>query len=404
MYKILKRLFQFLLSLQIGIILYLNYSLYYQPQFHQTNGTYYNQSVYQQLKHLQQALKNGAGDDMQQLFPEGFLFIHALYGLSWVNFIAHLPTSSTPYQEGIIALNEVNQTLTSAKAKQIFDPNLPLAYGAFYTGWTNYVLGKALSVQAITERKAGDIARFQSTCEKITNALTHSPSPYLETYKGQAWPADMLLGIASLQLHDQLFAPKYKTIITIWLDRVKQRLAEQTGLIPHSVYAQNGSVKESPRGSSQSLMLHFLYDIDREFALAQFELFKTHFLDWRLGLEAIREYPKGQYGSGDVDSGPVLWGIGGAACIVGQRTMAKYGDWDRYTRIRNCLEGIGFPLTNQSGKKYVFGQMPMADAFICWSNSIEQQPNQAKANGYWQWTFQLLSIMLIMMLLCLFYL
>src|SRR5215217_9466856 len=40
--------------------------------------------VRRQLTFLRSALDGGAGDDAQRLFPEGYFFLHALYGLSWV--------------------------------------------------------------------------------------------------------------------------------------------------------------------------------------------------------------------------------------------------------------------------------------------------------------------------------
>jgi hypothetical protein len=40
-------------------------------------------NVVPQLTFIGAALRDGAGQRMQRLFPEGFVFSHALYGLAW---------------------------------------------------------------------------------------------------------------------------------------------------------------------------------------------------------------------------------------------------------------------------------------------------------------------------------
>ena len=47
--------------------------------------------AYAELRYLKHALENGAGEEMQRLFPEGDFFTHVLYGLSWVNVGLQLP-------------------------------------------------------------------------------------------------------------------------------------------------------------------------------------------------------------------------------------------------------------------------------------------------------------------------
>lgn len=143
-------------------------------------------------------------------------------------------------------------------------------------------------------------------------------------------------------------------------------------------------------------------EIDEEFAVEQFQKYKTHFLDWRWGMPGIREYPKGSTGHGDVDSGPVIFEIGGAASIVGQRTMGAYGDWLHYKGLGNCIEAFGVGNKSNEGKQYLFGQLPMADAFIAWSNSIEKSEITLNQKEYWRLKTQLLSLFVVLMLVWLF--
>ncbi|MFZ2901043.1 MAG: hypothetical protein WA004_20600 [Saprospiraceae bacterium] len=372
---------------------YLNYSLYYQPRFQS-----YNADVYHQLKFLQAQLDDGAGDRMQNIYPEGFIFINCLYGLSWCEMIANLGESSGIYQEGLGEVSRAYREVSSPKAKLGFSNSVSPPYGVFYTGWTNYLLGRKLLATPPHSRTEEEVQVFKAHCLQISKALAESESPFLESYHGMAWPADMVIAISSLALHDRLFPPLFQSELQGWTTKVKGLLDPATGLIPHAVAPKSGATLEGARGSSQSLMLCFLKDIDEDFARQQFQLYTEYFLEKRFGLPGISEYPEGQSGRGDIDSGPVLLGIGGAASIAGQRAMGINGRWDAYEALRNSIQGFGLGLTLHAKKRYLFGKLPIADAFIAWSNSIENREGIARTDARWRTPFQLLSLAIVLMI------
>lgn len=393
----MKYLQKFLLIMCVAVLFYLNASLYYKPQFLMQENQVINKDVYNQLQFLKASLLNGSGEDMQSLFPEGFVFIYALYGLSWYELIDNLETESTLYNEGVEQIRYAFEQINSAQGKSTFDKNLPLKYGAFYKGWSNYLLGKLLEVQARKTRLQKEVDLFLSTCNEISEALKISNTSHLESYAGQVWPADVLMCIASLNVHDKIFTKNYEPEISQWLNEVKERL-DANGLIPHKADASSGYPLQNAKGNSQSLMLNFLFEIDREFAQQQFKIYETLFKESRFGLPGIRQYPKDVTGSGDIDSGPVILGIGGAASIVGQRVYALQKDWITYEGLRNSIESFGVGLTINSKKRYIFGQLPMADAFICWSNSIEKSGDQVKVDANWRIRFHLISLFILLII------
>ncbi len=193
-------------------------------------------------------------------------------------------------------------------------------------------------------------------------------TPYPESYQGASWPADAVMCIASLAIHDRIFKPLYGDVIKLWLERVRRKV-DSIGLIPHSVEATTGIPLEHARGSSQCLILSFLRDIDRGFAREQFDIFKEKFPDKCFGLYGVREYPKGVSGAGDIDSGPVIFQIGAAASIVGMRTLNTYSEKKHAASLRNSIEAFGFPMHRSGAKMYLLGQLPMADVFIAWAHS-----------------------------------
>ncbi|AFM03111.1 hypothetical protein Fleli_0647 [Bernardetia litoralis DSM 6794] len=407
-------LFSFII---IFILLFFNYSLYYNPTFIENENGIYNEELYYQLQFLKEELHNKqAGKKMQSVFPEGFMFINSLYVLSWINFLEEIKPNSKLYKEGTKEINWTTKQIYSKEAKSIFDNSLPLEYGAFYSAWSNYTLGKKI----LLEHKKGissdsnQINLFKEKCNQISLATQNSVSPYLETYRNQTWAADMVVCIASLNLYKEIFENKqtidiknkiaeYDKITKKWIKKVKTRLDSITGLIPHSCEESQGFTDETARGSSQSLTLNFLPKIDSVFAKSQYKIYKELFVEEHFGLNGIREYPKNTEGDGDIDSGLIVLGIGGASSIVGQRAAAQNNDWLLYHELRNCIETFGATYTYKRKKKYIFGQLVMVDAFAVWSNSVEHSDSYDKMNKNWRKKVHIFSILIIVVLFFLNY-
>jgi len=375
--------------------------LFYKPKFKQIEGVSYNYSVVAQLNFLKGEMQNNAALDMQNIYPEGFVFLNALYGLSWINAVEDLPKNSRLYKEGLQEATWAYNQINSGDGKRVFEQNLPLEYGAFYSGWSNYLLGSLLAMDGENIETEKYQQQFKKKCDQIAEAISKSETPYLETYGGLAWPADVVIAVASLNLHDKAFDEKYSEEISNWIQKVKLNVDPETGLVPQAADYKSGKSIEGARGSSQSLMLLFFHEMDAEFAEQQYQVYENLFLTRRFGLPAVREYPKGTVGYGDIDSGPVILGIGGAASIVGQRTFGVFGNYKAYVGLRNTIEGFGLGLTFSKKKQYLFGILPMADAFIAWSNSFEKEP--FKAHMSWRIVFPLISIFLLAAMVFLYY-
>ena len=398
MKKFFKLTFTAFLLLFFGYIVYLNIALYYKPSFTQVERSTINTDFLHQLQFLEKEMHNGAADEMQNTYPEGFVFMHSLYGLSWAELAGRLHKEDTLRKTAIEEINYSILEISSPKGTAVFPNELPLPYGAFYNGWLNYLRGKYLALQNDDERDGGIAADFKAGCKRIAAALDSSDTPYLESYYGMAWPADNMLCIASLALHDKIFKREYKERIDAWIEKAEKR-TDALGLIPHSCFALTGKVREPARGSSQSLMLNFLIEIDPAYAQKKFAIYKEHFIDHRFGLPGIREYPEGQGGNGDIDSGPVIFDIGGAASIVGQRTMQRYDEAITYIALRNSIEAFGMGDDEDEGKQYLFGALPVADAFIAWSNSVEASKEIVEATS-WLGKFHLYSALVLLVTSC----
>jgi hypothetical protein len=350
------------------VLIYLNLRLYYRPTVESVGEDLVNKDLLNEARSLRARMDQRVDIHMQQLYPEGYVFMNALYGLIWSEIAKTTTSNSEIHREALVEIQRAFDNLENDLGKAPFEKDLPIPYGAFYGGWKHYLLGAKLSVETLAKANASEVAMYMKHCDRVAAILQDTTVLYSPSYHGGIWPADFLLNVAVLAQHDQLFKPKYESHIKNWVSRVQKKL-DKYGLIPHHVKNVKGVVAESARGSSQSLMLIFLIDIDREFALQQYELYRALFQDVRVGIPVVLEYAQGSSGVGDVDSGPILLGAGASASIVGMRTMKVYNDRNNYLGLRNAVEAFGVSQSLFGKKEYLFGKMPMADAFIAWAHA-----------------------------------
>lgn len=357
-----------------------------------------------QLNFLEKELKeHHLGDRMQGIFPEGFVFTNALYGLSWCEYgMSDSATSikARALKEALFAYGQIN----SEKARSIFDPGLQPEHGIYYTGWNNYLLSKILLLDSNVVNKEAYKQLFSKQCELIAGALRNSGSPFLQSYENNSWPADMCVAMASLGNYDRLFTPKYGGLIAEWISNVKLKLDPNTQLVPHKVNAATGATIIGARGSSISLIIRLLAEIDSNFASEQYKAYRENFVATVLGLPSIQEYPKGQTGSGDIDSGPVIGGVGFAGTIVSIGTFSVAGDSVLADQQYKTIHAFGMSYKTADTKAYLFGQLPVADAFIAWGRSSGlNHENINPPSPFWRFKFHIISVVAITMVWLLYF-
>lgn len=205
----------------------------------------------------------------------------------------------------------------------------------------------------------------------------------------------MFVAMASLSNHDKIFKPKYKKVIDAWIQNITNKLDPLTHLIPHKVNSETGVSVQGARGCSLSLILRMLAEIDPKLAKEQYEIFREKFVSTTFGLPSLREYPKGQHGFGDIDSGPVILGVGFSGTIVMIGTFYKLDYGYLAERQYKTINAFGFGSVARDQKKYLFGKLPMADAFIAWGRAtgINYQ-NPANINDNWRMKFHGISLLL----------
>jgi hypothetical protein len=316
-----------------------------------------------QLAFLRERLEGGADTEAQALFPEGYYFLNVLYGLTWIELGRRGVEPDRAADEAAWALSRVE----SPAGRAPFDASAIPAYGVFYAGWTNWLRGGLLTLRD----DAGERARFEAGSRALAAAFDASPSPFLTAYPGQAWPCDSTVAIASLRLAGTVTqTAEFAPTVDRWVTRARGLLDPATGLLPHYVDPVTGALVDGARGTSQAIIQRFLVDVDPVFAREQYPRFRDGFLDRPLWLgPAIREYPHGVDGAGDVDSGPLIRGISLSTTVVALGAAQAHGDHSLAAALAGFGEFAGIPLTTFHTKRYALGLVPIGDAFLAWSKT-----------------------------------
>ncbi len=303
---------------------------------------------------------------MQTLFPEGFVFTHALVGLSWAR-VAAMDVPDALREHALERARLASDALASEAGRAPFPADQTPRYGAFHAGWSAYLLGQIIAADPPQRRGRADVAAFRSACRRLGEAFDAEPTPFPPSYPGAAWPADATVGVAALALHDRLFPPRYGPTIARWVRGARARLDPETSLVPHAADAETGAPQGGARGESQALMLRFLPEIDTAFARDQYARYRVRFVATRLGLPVVLGYPAGFHGTPDIDSGPLLLGVGLPATVVGLGAARANGDAVLAEPLDRELEALGLPLAWGSRRVYGFGAVPVGEAFLVWA-------------------------------------
>jgi hypothetical protein len=354
-----------------------------------------------QLAYLRGRLDDGSAREMQQLFPEGYFFSYALYGLAWVD--VGLQTTDPAIQNQ--ALTEARWALTfldSPEGAAVFPAGLNPPYGMFYQAWRAYLLTGIVLLQPAGGQNPAELSRLLEQCQLLADVLTHSPTPFVASYTNQAWPVDTFPAVVALRGCDEITGqPTFAPVIEQWLEQVLAHLDPQWQLVPHRTQADSAEMVDGVRATSQTLILRFLQELDPEVAQEHYARFRQEFVVTRLNIPGVKEFPTGRERPGDVDSGPLLLGVSLSATAVMMGTARVYGDTHLLTILGQAGEALALPLHWGGQKSYGLGLLPIGDAFAVWSKGAVSWFGAQPAGVYlpilppnWRLTFHLLTLVL----------
>ncbi len=331
----------------------------------------------QQVLALLEVLKSGMHNDvparMQRLFPEGEAFTYALYGLANCNVSAR-----GTVDERAAALYEAEWSLAQLESDRVkgrFPALLPPGHGIFHAGWSALLQGHIIAAKGVGNVDPAVLFAYTERCDTLMATFSGASASFPPSYNDMAWPADGVVALAAVALHDRLLPAKHQDALAAWVERVSASRPANEG-IAHAWDPRTNTAQRSMRGSSMALMCTLLPAVDSTLATEQFAVFRSRFFAERLGVPVITECPSGHEGQGDVDSGPLIFGAGPVAMIMGAGACRVHGDVFHALEMNSTVDGFGLVLGGHQ-RQYLFGAMPIADLFIAWCRSMPLPQHEA---------------------------
>lgn len=146
--------------------------------------------------------------------------------------------------------------------------------------------------------------------ESLARRIGASPQGLIETYPNEIYVADNVVVMAGIAQYDACVGePLHAELIRDWVEKLRTNWVDpHTGVL---VFAPG----QPSRGSGAAWNSFYLPFIDEALAAEQSREMWATFGDAALGgwLVGIREWPEGEGGGGDVDSGPLIMGISPSA-------------------------------------------------------------------------------------------
>lgn len=178
----------------------------------------------------------------------------------------------------------------------------------------------------------------------------------IATYPGETYPVDVSACIAAIAVRDRGIGVDPSAFVDAWTTRVRERYVdEETHLLRQHVGGP-------PRGSGSALASYFLTLAGSDLGRELFEGLSAQTRSFA-GFSAIREYPPGHEGWGDVDSGPVVLGVSVSATGFSLAGARQHGDRALFVAMHRTACLFGIPYAAPGGEAFVTGG-PIGDAIL----------------------------------------
>jgi hypothetical protein len=239
---------------------------------------------------------------------------------------------------------------------------------------------------AVRYREVARDRRFDPLIHRIASTLSHefakSEQGILPTYPNMWWITDNLPALSALSRYDRLFRTNLSVVKERFLHEARAHYLDQKGLRSSYIDPVAHDTLQGARGVGTSYALHFLRDVDAQWATAQYALTKREFFRSVLGFAAVREFPEGTREEIDVDSGAILFGFGTAASGFGIAAAAVMSDESMTTQLLKSSALIGSPVLQRDELRYDV-MPPVGQAVILFGKTelLTTQMNREKQVG-----------------------
>lgn len=246
-----------------------------------------------------------------------------------------------------------------AAAALVIDPKqagwVKQHYGTNYltqedTFYRMLVISALTSHARLTDDKSY-LEMLRGQVESLSAEIAASPHGLLEDYPGECYPGDVLTAIAMIRKADRVLGTDHAGFCAQAIRGFQGPRMDNLGLVPYAGDSKNGLAVGPSRGCGNSYVSLFSPGIWPEQAKKWYGLYEQNF--WQEGkvMVGFREFPKQMHDKdwyADVDSGPVIGGIGFAASAFGVGAARVNGRFDHAYPLTAEMYATSWPLPNRT--------------------------------------------------------
>lgn len=234
-------------------------------------------------------------------------------------------------------------------------------HGHAYLGYAALALGVLRGLDEHMDPAL--VAQHEQLIAALAGRLEDAPYGMIETYPGSTFPADVASVVGAIGQHARVSGADHSELLGRWSKLVRERYRGADGLVYQTVDPLRGVGLGEARASGTALIVYFSSFADRELAL-ELDASLSRRLRSFWGFGGVREYPVGaRGGAGDIDSGPVLFGVSVSGTGFGLAGARMSGDTGRFTALYRTATLFGAPVRRGHGWGYVVGS-GLGDAIL----------------------------------------
>jgi hypothetical protein len=232
-----------------------------------------------------------------------------------------------------------------------------------------------IALMLAARRVVGERREYQpllsERIDRMVAQMRRSPVLCGESYPDECWIFCNTVALAAIRMADALDGSDHSEFLKSWIETAKRELLDpSTGLLI-STFAVDGAPSPAgpgPEGSSIWMACHMLQVVDPNFAIDQYQRAKKELGGTVLGFGFSREWPRAVPGTPDIDSGPVVPGLGASASASGLAILAAaaFDDTRYYAQLVTSLNFAGFP-DEAGGQLQYKASNPVGDAVMLYA-------------------------------------
>ncbi len=193
-----------------------------------------------------------------------------------------------------------------------------------YRSHLNLILGARDALGPDPEPAVHEALTRQLAEESLSAPTRHVASYASSPYR---WPADQAATLASLARYDAAHGTAlHQAPLEAWKTYVQTKALDEKLGLPWSEATGKAKGAKQPRGCAQSWVTRYLTELDPPLAAKWWSAYRAHYFTRTGPFAGFREWPPGVQHPADVDSGPILLGVGVAASAFAIGAARSQGD------------------------------------------------------------------------------